>query len=82
MLFRSRWFDLLRMNKSYNDPMKAVNIMKKHVFETDWDLLYSKYNPIQPPEERFFIPARLILPIPQSEIDTNNEMEIEQNEDY
>lgn len=77
-----RWFDLLRMNKSYNDPMKAVNIMKKHVFETDWDLLYSKYNPIQPPEERFFIPARLILPIPQSEIDTNNEMNIEQNEDY
>ena len=77
-----RWFDLLRMNKSYNDPLKAVNIMKKHVFETDWVLLYSKYNPIQPPEERFFIPARLILPIPQTELDTNNELDIEQNEDY
>ncbi|MDX9748335.1 MAG: RagB/SusD family nutrient uptake outer membrane protein [Paludibacter sp.] len=77
-----RWFDLLRMNKSYNDPNKAVTIMKKHVFETDWEVLYSKYNPIQPPEERFFINARLILPIPQSEIDTNNEMEITQNEDY
>lgn len=77
-----RWFDLLRMNKSYNDPMKAVTIMKKHVFETDWDKLYSKYNPIQPPETRFFINARLLLPIPQSEIDTNNEMVIPQNEDY
>lgn len=77
-----RWFDLLRMNKSYDDPEKAVNIMKKHVFETDWDLLYSKYNPIQPPEERFFNTYRLLLPIPQTEIDTNNEMKIEQNEDY
>jgi len=77
-----RWFDLLRMNKSYNDPMKAVNIMKKHVFENDWEALYSRYNPIQPPEERFFIPARLILPIPQSELDTNNEMDIVQNDDY
>ena len=77
-----RWFDLLRMNKSYNDPLKAVNILKKHVFETDWEILYSKYNPIQPPEERFFIPARLILPIPQSEIDTNNEFDIPQNDNY
>ena len=56
--------------------------MKKHVFETDWDMLYSKYNPIQPPETRFFNNYRLLLPIPQSEIDTNNEMTIPQNQDY
>lgn len=77
-----RWFDLLRMGKSYDDPQKPVDILKKHVFVTDWDLLYSKYNPIQPPEERFFTVDRLLLPIPQTEIDTNNEMEIEQNEGY
>lgn len=77
-----RWFDLLRMNKSYNDPNKAVDIMKKHVFVTDWELLYSKYNPIQPPDQRFFNNFRLLLPIPQSEIDTNNEMTIIQNQDY
>jgi hypothetical protein len=45
-------------------------------------ILYSKYNPILPPEDRFFKVERLILPIPQSEIDTNNEMKITQNADY
>lgn len=77
-----RWFDLLRMAKSYNNPNKAIEILKKHTFVTDWDLLYSKYNPIQPPEERFFIKERLILPIPQTEIDTNNDFEIKQNDTY
>ncbi|MFT3753746.1 MAG: RagB/SusD family nutrient uptake outer membrane protein [Paludibacter sp.] len=77
-----RWFDLLRMAKSYNNPNKPIEILKKHVFVTDWAKLYSKYNPIQPPEERFFIKERLLLPIPQTEIDTNNEMVIPQNETY
>jgi hypothetical protein len=77
-----RWFDLLRMAKSYNDPEKAVNILKQHVFITDWTVLYSKYNPILPPEDRFFKRERLLLPIPQAEIDTNNEIKIKQNDDY
>ncbi len=77
-----RWFDLLRMAKSYNNPNKPIEILKKHTFETDWDLLYSRYNPIQPPEEFFFVNERLILPIPQTEIDTNNEIKIEQNKTY
>ncbi|HET9571871.1 MAG TPA: RagB/SusD family nutrient uptake outer membrane protein [Bacteroidales bacterium] len=77
-----RWFDLLRMAKSYNNPDKPIEILKKHVFETDWALFYSKYNPIPVPEERFFKKERLLLPIPQSEIDTNNEMVIPQNADY
>lgn len=77
-----RWFDLLRMNQSYDDPNKAIRILQKHVFETDWDVLYSKYNPIPPPEIRFFNNHRLLLPIPQTEIDTNNEMVIPQNTDY
>jgi hypothetical protein len=37
-----RWYDLLRMNKSYNDPDKAMSILKTHHFTTDWALLYSK----------------------------------------
>ncbi len=77
-----RWFDLLRMAKSYNNPDKPVEIMKQHVFITDWEILYSKYNPIQPPEERFFLKERLLLPIPQTERDTNNEMDIPQNPGY
>ncbi len=77
-----RWFDLLRMAKSYNDPDKPIEILKQHTFVTDWDVLYSKYNPILPPEERFFVKERLLLPIPQTEIDTNNEMVIPQNDTY
>ena len=77
-----RWFDLLRMAKSYNDPEKPVTILRKHIFVTDFAILYSKYNPILPPEDRFFKKERLLLPIPQAEIDTNNEIRITQNGDY
>jgi hypothetical protein len=77
-----RWFDLLRMANSYNNPNKAIEVLKQHTFVTDWTILYSNYNPILPPEDRFFKKERLLLPIPQSEIDTNNEMKINQNADY
>jgi len=77
-----RWFDLLRMGKSYNDPNKAVNILKKHVFETDWVRLYSEYDKIPIPAQALFTNQRLLLPIPQTEIDTNNELNIPQNEGY
>jgi len=77
-----RWFDLLRIAKSYNNPDKPMKILRKHTFETDWDILYSKFNPIQPPEVRFFIKERLLLPIPQAERDSNNELEIPQNPSY
>jgi starch-binding outer membrane protein, SusD/RagB family len=77
-----RWYDLLRMNKSYNDSDKAMSILKTHHFTTDWALLYSKYSPILPPNESFFINDRLLLPIPQTEIDTNNEMVIKNNPSY
>jgi len=77
-----RWYDLLRMNTSYNDPDKAINILKTHHFITDWTLLYSKYSPILPPIESFFVNDRLLLPIPQTEIDTNNELTIPNNPSY
>ena len=77
-----RWYDLLRMNMSYNDPDKAMSILKTHTFITDWLLLYSKYSPILPPIESFFINERLLLPIPQTEIDINNELVIPNNPSY
>lgn len=77
-----RWFDLLRMNKSYGNPDKAVEILKQHVFVTDWDILYGQYTKIALPEESAFTTARLLLPIPQTEIDTNNEIQIKQNDGY
>jgi hypothetical protein len=77
-----RWFDLLRMAKSYNNPNKPVEILYKHVFVTDWAALYSKYTQIPLPREDLFKKERLLLPIPQNEIDTNNEIEIIQNESY
>lgn len=79
-----RWYDLLRMNSSYNDPNKAMTVLKTHTFVTDWAILYSKYidSPINVPTENFFVNDRLLLPIPQTEIDTNNEMVIPNNPSY
>jgi len=77
-----RWFDLLRMNTSYNDPQKAITILKTSVFVTDWAVLYSLYNPIVPPTQNYFTTGRLLLPIPQQEIDANDKLKITQNADY
>lgn len=77
-----RWFDLMRMNTSYGDPQKAINILKTSVFVTDWAVLYSLYNPIVPPTQNYFTSGRLLLPIPQQEIDSNDKMKIPQNADY
>lgn len=77
-----RWYDLLRMAKSYNDPQKPIEILKRHVFQTDWSVLYSLYTPIEPPDSTYFTTDRLILPIPQREIDTNTAIKIAQNPGY
>jgi hypothetical protein len=77
-----RWFDLLRMAKSYNRPEKPVEVMYQHVFITDWDALYSKYTQIPLPRQDLFRKERLLLPIPQNEIDINNILDIPQNSTY
>lgn len=77
-----RWFDLLRMAKSYNNANKPIDILKTHIFTTDWVALYSTYTPILIPDVKYFNTSRLLLPIPQTEIDTNNELTITQNTDY
>lgn len=77
-----RWFDLLRMNQSYGDPNKAMDILIKHTFVTDWTNLYSTFDPLPVPSEANYVNDRLLLPIPQYEIDANNEMNIPQNPGY
>ena len=79
-----RWFDLLRMGKSYGDPNKAVSILSKEVFTTDI-AIYGVYKPIIPPTQEFYKASRLLLPIPQQEIDTykaGNTLTLPQNADY
>ena len=76
-----RWFDLLRMNTSYSNPNKAMDILREHTFETDWRLLYRNYQKIDVPDESNFINERLILPIPQDELDANPGV-ISQNPSY
>lgn len=77
-----RWFDLLRMNRSYNDPNRAMDILKKHTFVTDWTLLYSTFDPLPVPDEGNYVNDHLLLPIPQYEIDANNDMVVPQNPGY
>ncbi|MCF8391824.1 MAG: RagB/SusD family nutrient uptake outer membrane protein [Bacteroidales bacterium] len=76
-----RWFDLLRMADSYNDENKPMDILIQHTFHTD-SILYSSFNPLPVPVETNYVKERLLLPIPQSEIDTNNEIKIPQNDGY
>lgn len=76
-----RWFDLLRMAKSYDDVNKPMDILKQHTFYTD-SILYEAFNPLPPPDITNYTNAHLLLPIPQTEIDTNNEIVIPQNDGY
>lgn len=76
-----RWYDLLRMNTSYGNPNKAMDILKEHTFVTDWGIVYRNYQKIEAPVESNYINDRLILPIPQDEIDANSKLII-QNPSY
>lgn len=76
-----RWFDLLRMAKAYNNVNLPMEILKQHTFHTD-SILYSSFNPLPVPDMADYNNSRLLLPIPQTEIDTNNEMVIPQNPGY
>lgn len=77
-----RWFDLLRMNTSYNDPNKAMDIIRTHTFTTDWALVYSTFDPLPVPDQGNYVNNRLLLPVPQYEIDANNSVTIPQNPGY
>ena len=76
-----RWFDLLRMGKAYDDPNKALSILITAIFTTD-NAFYQSFNKIAPPVKSSFTLEHMLLPIPQQEIDTNNNMVIPQNPGY
>jgi starch-binding outer membrane protein, SusD/RagB family len=69
-----RFFDLLRMNTSYGNPNKAMDIIKTHTFVTDWVAQYSLYEKVPVPQERNYTNEHLLLPIPLSEIDASDAM--------
>ena len=80
----TRWFDLLRMNKSYNDPDKALRILKNEVFASG-SIVYPAYKPIITPSQEYYLTSKLLLPIPQREIDTynsQNSLTLTQNPGY
>ena len=66
-----RWFDLLRMATSYNNPDKPMNVLRTHVFVTDWEEMYSKYTAQPLPAQSDFTTGRLLLPVPQYELNVN-----------
>jgi hypothetical protein len=78
-----RWFDLLRTNTTYT-TITAEQTMTNH-FTVMHPLHYSFYPPPTLTLAQmlaFVIPNRMILPIPQREIDNNTRIVIEQNPGY
>ncbi len=71
-----RWFDLVRTNR-------AQDVVKNQIFNLDWSSHYGGYVPALRPDPNNIIEDwQLLLPIPQREIDTNNEIVISQNYGY
>ncbi len=78
-----RWFDLLRFNTTLT-AIKAEQILKNH-FSYEYEAHYSHYTAPTPTlaELQGSVTAqRLLLPIPQYEIDTNTQLAIPQNPGY
>jgi hypothetical protein len=77
-----RWFDLLR----YNTTMPSINAVAtiKANFSAMWTTHYSKYP--TPPSlatiQGYVTDNKLLLPIPQREIDNNTKLVIPQNPGY
>lgn len=78
-----RWFDLLRYNTTLT-TITAQQAMKEH-FAREYASHYSRYLPPTPTLEDLqnnVTADKLLLPIPQHEIDTNTQLEIAQNPGY
>jgi len=77
-----RWFDLLR----YNTTMPSINAVAtiQGNYSAMWTNHYSKY-PSPPPLatiQGYVTTEKLLLPIPQREIDNNTRIKISQNAGY
>lgn len=78
-----RFFDLIRFNKTMT-TIKAADVLKNH-FAKEYSLHYSRYPvPLLTLAElqANVTPEKLLLPIPQREIDTNPALGIAQNPGY
>ncbi len=81
-----RWFDLLRFNKTFT-TLNAEKVMKYH-FVSQYDAIYKGFTvlPVTLDELLGNVTndnnARFALPIPQYEIDTNTQIQIQQNPSY
>jgi hypothetical protein len=78
-----RWFDLIRYNTTMT-TITAQQLMAEH-YADEYDSHYSEYLPPTPTLQELqnnVTQDRLLLPIPQREIDTNTQLVIEQNPGY
>ncbi len=78
-----RFFDLLRYNNTMT-TIKAEQTLKDH-FAYEYKAHYSQYLPPTPTLaqlQAYVTPERMLLPIPQHEIDTNTKLMIAQNPGY
>ena len=79
-----RWFDLLRFNTTMT-TVNAVQTMKDH-YADEYYNHYRLYVAPAPTLQELYnnvsTPGRLLLPIPQREIDTNTQLDIPQNQGY
>lgn len=77
-----RWFDLVRFNKTMT-TITAEQTMKDH-FAKEFANHYSQYSPVTPLAtlQGYVTTNKLLLPIPQHEIDTNSQLLIPQNPGY
>jgi hypothetical protein len=79
-----RWFDLVRFNTTMT-TITAVQSMKDH-FAREYFNHYRLYVPPAPTLAELYANVstvnRLLLPIPQREIDTNTQLAIPQNQGY
>ncbi len=76
-----RFFDLVRFNTTLN-TIKAIEVMQKH-FENEFATHYKNYASLTLDDLKARVTTeKLLLPIPQTELDTNPEFGIPQNPGY
>ncbi len=77
-----RFFDMVRFNKTMT-TFSAEQVIKNHLAK-EFASHYSQYSPVIPLAtlQSFVTADKLLLPIPQHEIDTNTQLVIPQNPGY
>ena len=79
-----RWFDLLRQNTTFSTPtLTAEVVMATHIKSKESTKFYGKFKGgLSTDEIVTNIKNRILLPIPQREIDNNSHLVITQNPNY